>query len=90
MHSKRVEFASLTQIIPYLLIPLGLFLSVSWYMRMLIVTGNDLAALKKFKMHLSTCFHMKNLGPLKYFLGIEAIRNYQGIYLCQRKYALDI
>ncbi|CAO2835584.1 unnamed protein product [Amaranthus hypochondriacus] len=34
--------------------------------------------------------HMKDLGALKYFLGIEVARNPEGIYLCQRKYVLDI
>lgn len=27
--------------------------------------------IKMFKYYISDCFHMKNLGPLKYFLGIE-------------------
>ena len=33
---------------------------------------------------------MKNLGGLKYFLGIEVVRSKQGIFLSQRKYVLDI
>lgn len=46
--------------------------------------------LQNFKAHLSTCYYMKDLGLQKYFLGIEVVCNNQGIYLCQRKYALDI
>lgn len=33
---------------------------------------------------------MKDLGLLKYFLGIEVARNDHGFYLSQRKYGLDI
>lgn len=51
---------------------------------------NNLLALQKFKAHLSTCFHMKDLAPLKYVLGIEVAQIKQGIYLYQCKYALDI
>jgi len=33
---------------------------------------------------------MSDIGLLTYFLGIEVARNSTGMYLCQRKYALDI
>jgi len=55
-----------------------------------IVSGNDHTAIQLFKRYLSDCFHMKDLGALKYFLGIEVARSLEGIFLCQHKYALDI
>ena len=35
-------------------------------------------------------FEMKNLGGLKYFMGIEVARSKQGIFLSQPKYILDL
>lgn len=41
------------------------------YVDDIIIIGNDSQEIATFKSHLSTCFHMKDLGNLKYFLGIE-------------------
>lgn len=60
------------------------------YFKDLIVTGNTPAAIACFKKHLSTCFYMKDLGFLKYFLGIKVARNGSDLYLSQQKYAMDI
>ncbi|KAG7552396.1 DC1 [Arabidopsis thaliana x Arabidopsis arenosa] len=60
------------------------------YVDDLIIGGNDIVLISKLKKYLGECFHMKDLGPLKYFLGIEVSRGKAGIYLSQRKYALDI
>ncbi|KAJ4749494.1 Retroelement pol polyprotein-like [Rhynchospora pubera] len=66
------------------------FLTVLVYVDDLIVAGNDCEAIKKFKQYLSGTFHMKDLGLLKYFLGIEMARGSTGLFLSQRKYTLDI
>ena len=60
------------------------------YVDDLIIYGNYSAALSALKKYLCSCFHMKYLGVLNYFLGIEVSRNSESIYLCQRKYILDI
>lgn len=52
--------------------------------------GNDIKVVTKFKEYLSDCFHMKDLGKLKYFLGIEVGHGEEGFMLTQRKYALDL
>lgn len=43
-----------------------------------------------FKAHMAKHFEIKDLGLLKYFLKIELVRSYKGIYLNLRKYTLDI
>lgn len=68
----------------------GNTLRVLVYVDDLIIAGNSSSSIADFKTYLSTCFHMKDLGVLKYFLGIEVARSTDGFYLCQRKYCLDI
>jgi len=56
----------------------------------IVLIGNDSELCAGFQAYLDKCFHIKDLGHLKYFLGIEVARNPQGLFLCRCKYALEI
>ena len=56
----------------------------------MVITGDDIEEISRLQGQLASEFKMKNLGGLKYFLGIEVARSTQGIFLSQRKYVLDL
>lgn len=60
------------------------------YVDDIIITGDDTKGIAELQSLLATEFEMKNLGELKYFLGIEVARSKLGIFLSQRKYILDL
>ncbi|KAK6158321.1 hypothetical protein DH2020_005635 [Rehmannia glutinosa] len=60
------------------------------YVDDIILAGNNIQEIEAIKAHLDAPFTIKDLGQLKYILGIEIARNKQGITLCQRKNALDL
>ncbi|GKV16599.1 hypothetical protein SLEP1_g27221 [Rubroshorea leprosula] len=65
-------------------------LILSLYVDDLLLTGNDLKLMEQFKKVMMQEFAMKNLGETKYFLRLEVQQLSKGIFICQRKYALDI
>ncbi|XP_060214071.1 uncharacterized mitochondrial protein AtMg00810-like [Lycium barbarum] len=60
------------------------------YVDDLLVTGSNHKLIEQVRKYLQTKFKMKDLGELKYFLGIELARSEKEIHLCQRKYALEL
>jgi hypothetical protein len=69
---------------------LGKVTALIVYVDDMIITGDDSEEIARLQEQLATEFEMKNLGGLKYFLGIEVARSKHGIFLSQRKYILDL
>ena len=60
------------------------------YIDDMIVTSSSPKEVEKLQSHLAKEFEMKDLGTLKYFLGIEVSRSTNELFLSQWKYTLDL
>ena len=60
------------------------------YVDDIVITGSDSKDISSLKSLLQSQFYTKDLGILRYFLGIEVMRNKHGIFLSQRKYVLNL
>jgi Reverse transcriptase (RNA-dependent DNA polymerase) len=60
------------------------------YVDDIIVTKNNKDNIELIKGKLKNKFDIKNLGFLKYFLGIEIAHSHGNLFLSQRKYMLDL
>ena len=60
------------------------------YVDDIVITGDDMTNISSLKSFLHGQFHTKDLGMLKYFLGVEVMRSNHEIFLFKRKYVLDL
>lgn len=54
------------------------------------LTSNNISEIQLIKTHINNKFHIKELGPLRYFLGLEVLRSYDELILNQQKYCLNL
>ncbi|XP_071718669.1 uncharacterized mitochondrial protein AtMg00810-like [Rutidosis leptorrhynchoides] len=66
------------------------FTAILVYVDDLLITGNSSAHIQALKDQLKATFHMKDLGSLSYFLGLEVSKTDQGVFISQQKYTLDM
>ncbi|XP_020970268.1 uncharacterized protein LOC107621029 [Arachis ipaensis] len=66
------------------------FTAILVYMDDLVLAGDDLSKIESVKGVLHDRFWIKDMGDLKYFLGLEVTRSKTGISLYRRKYVLDL
>ncbi|KAK8540067.1 hypothetical protein V6N12_046360 [Hibiscus sabdariffa] len=60
------------------------------YVDDIIITGDDDGEISRLKELLNSEFETKDLGPLRYFLGMEVARSTARLVISQRKYVLDL
>lgn len=60
------------------------------YVDDILLTGSDSSVIKRLISELHNQFALKDLGPLQFFLGIEAHRTSSVLHLSQSKYMSDL
>ena len=58
------------------------------YVDDIVITGSDSKEISSLKSFLQSQFHTKDLGMLRYFLGIEVMRSKHEIFLSQENMCL--
>lgn len=67
-----------------------LFVVVVVYVDDILITGSNTNMVVNLKVMLDAKFNIKDLGEMKYYLGLEVSRSLAGISISQRKFILDL
>lgn len=60
------------------------------YVDDLLLAGSSIDKINELRSMLSHNFHMKDLGEIRYFLGLEVHRSANGFFISQKKYVMDL
>lgn len=60
------------------------------YVDDLLICGKNETEIAHLKEMLTKSFHMKDLGPIRFFLGLEVDRTEAGFFISQQKYTKDL
>jgi len=66
------------------------FIALVVYVDDILIVRNNVQVVDELRVSLDQHFKLKDLGGLKYFLGLEIARSNKGITFCQQKYAFEI
>ncbi|XP_030963557.1 uncharacterized protein LOC115984677 [Quercus lobata] len=66
------------------------FIALLVYVDDILIASDNKQAVDELKILLDQKFKLKDLGDLKFFLGLEVARTTDVINLCQRKYTLEV
>lgn len=68
----------------------GSFIALLVYVDDILIASDNPQSVADLKILLDQQFKLKDLGDLKFFLGLEIARSEKGIHLCQRKFILEL
>lgn len=60
------------------------------YVDNIVVANSDLVCIDTLKAYLHSTFNIKDLGTIRYFLGLKIARYSASFSISQHKYALDV